>query len=58
MRYLSDGIHLFEVTREQADRNYGIAGGVILTTVLRDVASGQVAPVDELNLLALEEVRV
>jgi hypothetical protein len=55
--YLSDGVHLFEVVAEQADQNYGLAGGWLRRTILRDVVSEREGVVDDLHLAALSEVR-
>jgi hypothetical protein len=57
MRYLTDGTHLYEIATQRTVRNYGLRGGTISYTVLREVVSGMVATVDDLHLAALSEVR-
>lgn len=57
-RYLTDGVRLYEVAFQRVDRNYGLAGGVLCRTVLRDcVDEERVWTVDDLTLAALSEVR-
>lgn len=55
--YLTDGTNLYEVAAERTVRNYGLRGGVIRYTILRDVVSEEEARVDWLSLQALEVVR-
>jgi hypothetical protein len=57
MRYLTDGIRLYEIAAQRTVTNYGLRGGTISYTVLRDVVSEEVATVDDLMLAALSEVR-
>jgi hypothetical protein len=57
MRYLTDGIHLYEIAVQRTVENYGLRGGTISYTVLRDVVSEAIATVDDLMLAALSEVR-
>lgn len=57
MRYLTDGVHLYEVASECVVKNFGRTQGTISYTILRDVVSGSEARVDDLGLLALTEVR-
>lgn len=57
MRYLTDGIHLYEIISRRTVQNYGLTRGVIRYTILRDVVSEATATLDELNLAALSEVR-
>jgi hypothetical protein len=57
MKYLTDGINLYEIAAQRTVQNYGLRGGTISYTVLRDVVSEAVATVDELMLAALTEVR-
>jgi hypothetical protein len=57
MKYLTDGTNLYEIAAQRTVQNYGLRGGTISYTVLRDVVSEQVATVDELTLAALSEVR-
>jgi hypothetical protein len=56
-RYLTDGQHLFEVAARRTVQNFGLKRGVMRYVVLRDVISEATATVDELQLLALSEVR-
>jgi hypothetical protein len=56
MRYLTDGIHLYEVVARRTVENYGLTRGVIRYTILRDCVSERTATLDELNLAALSEV--
>jgi len=57
MRYLTDGTTLYEIADQRTVRNYGLRGGTISYTVLRDVVSETVTTVDDLTLAALSEVR-
>lgn len=57
MRYLTDGTTLYEIAAQRTVRNYGLQGGTISYTVLRDVVTEMVATVDDLMLAALSEVR-
>jgi hypothetical protein len=57
MRYLTDGTHLYEIATQRTVRNFGLRGGTISYTVLREVVSGMLATVDDLHLAALSEVR-
>jgi hypothetical protein len=56
MRYLTDGTNLYEIATQRTVRNYGLRGGTISYTVLRDVVSEVVVTVDDLTLAALSEV--
>ncbi len=56
MRYLTDGIHLYEVVTRRTVQNYGRRKGTISYTILRDVVSEATATFDELNLATLSEV--
>lgn len=55
-KYLTDGVHLYEIAAQRTVTNYGLRGGTIRYTILRDVISEAVAPVDELTLTALSDV--
>ena len=55
--YFSDGIHLYGVAAHRTVRNFGLRGGTISYTILRDCVSEAEASVDELQLLALTEIR-
>jgi hypothetical protein len=57
MRYLTDGTHLYEIATQRTVQNYGLRGGTISYTVLREVVTGTVATVDDLTLAALSVVR-
>lgn len=56
MRYLTDGIHLYEVVARRTVQNYGLTRGVIRYTVLRNCVTEDTATLDELNLAALSTV--
>ena len=56
MKYLTDGLHLYEIAAQRTVQNYGRRGGTISYTILRDCVSEAVASVDDLNLAALAEV--
>lgn len=56
MRYFTDGVRLYEIASQRVVRNYGLAGGFIRYTILRDCATGATAHVDELTLMALSDV--
>ncbi len=58
MKYLTDGIHLYEIADQRTVQNYGLRRGTISYTIIRDVVSEAVARVDDLDLAALSEVRV
>jgi hypothetical protein len=58
MRYLTDGIHLYEVAAQRTVQNYGLRRGTISYTIIRDCVSEAVAAIDDLQLAALSEVRV
>ena len=56
MRYLTDGIHLYEVVARRTVQNYGLLRGTIRYVIIRDCVSEATATLDELNLAALSEV--
>ncbi len=56
MRYLTDGIHLYEVVARRTVQNFGLTRGVIRYTVLRDCVSEATATLDELTMAALSVV--
>jgi hypothetical protein len=58
MKYLTDGVRLYEIAAQRTVQNYGLRRGTISYTILRDCVSGAVAAVDELYLAALSEVPV
>ena len=55
-RYLTDGVHLYEIAEQRTVENYGVRRGTISYTIIRDVVSEAVARVDDLHLAALTEV--
>jgi hypothetical protein len=57
MRYLTDGIHLYEIAAQRAVQNYGLARSTISYVIIRDCVSEATAAVDDLHLAALSEVR-
>jgi hypothetical protein len=57
MRYLTDGIHLYEIAAQRTVQNYGLRRGTIRYVVIRDCVSEATATIDELQLAALSEVR-
>lgn len=56
-QYLTDGVRLYEVASKRSVRNYGLLGGTIDYTILRDCVSEATAQIDALSLMALSEVR-
>jgi hypothetical protein len=56
-RYLTDGTHLYEVAAVQSHINYGLRGGTLNRTIIRDVVTELTAALDELSIAALTEVR-
>jgi hypothetical protein len=56
MKYLTDGIHLYEIAAQRTVENFGLRRGTISYTIIRDVVSEAVATIDELHLAALSEV--
>lgn len=57
MKYVTDGVHLYEIASQRTVQNYGLRRGTISYTIIRDCVSEAVAAVDDLHLLALTEVR-
>jgi hypothetical protein len=57
-RYLTDGVHLYEIADQRIVQNYGLRRGTISYTIIRDVVSEAVARVDDLHLAALSEVSI
>ena len=57
MRYLTDGIHLYEVLARRTVQNFGLRRGMISYTIIRDCVSEATVTFDELNVAALTEVR-
>ena len=56
MKYLTDGIHLYEIAAQSTVQNYGLRRGTISYTIIRDCVSEIVAAVDDRRLAALSEV--
>jgi hypothetical protein len=56
MKYLTDGIHLYEIAAQRTVENFGLRRGTISYTIIRDVVSEAVATIDELHLAVLSEV--
>lgn len=57
MRYLTDGMHLYEIAAQRTVQNYGLLRGTIRYTIIRECISEATATIDELQLAALSEVR-
>jgi hypothetical protein len=58
MRYLTDGVHLYEIADQRSVQNYGLRRGTISYTIIRECVSDAVARVDDLHLAALSEVQI
>ena len=58
MRYLTDGVHLYEIADQRTVQNFGLRRGTISYTIIREVVSEAVARIDDLHLAALSEVRI
>jgi hypothetical protein len=58
MRYLTDGVHLYEIAEQRTVQNFAVRRGTISYTIIRDVISEAVARIDDLHLAALSEVPV
>jgi hypothetical protein len=56
MKYLTDGVHLYEIAAQRTVENYGLLRGTISYVILRDCVSEAVAKITELDLAALSEV--
>ena len=57
-RYLTDGVHLYEIADQRSVQNFGLRRGTISYTIIRDVVSEAVARIDDLHLAALSEVSI
>jgi hypothetical protein len=57
-KYLTDGIHLYEIAAQRTVQNYGLQRGTIRYVILRDCVTEAVATMGELDLAALSEVSV
>jgi hypothetical protein len=58
MKYVTDGIHLYEIADQRTVQNFGRLGGTIRYVLIRDCVTEAVARMGELDLAALSEVRV
>jgi hypothetical protein len=56
MRYLTDGIHLYEVVERRTVENFGLTRGQLAYVIIRDCVTEATATVDELHLAALSVV--
>jgi hypothetical protein len=56
MKYLTDGIRLYEIAAQRTVENYGLMKGKIRYVVLRDCVSEAVATMNELDVAALSAV--
>jgi hypothetical protein len=56
MKYVTDGIRLYEIAAQRTVENYGLVRGTISYTIIRDCVSEAVATIDDLHLAALSEV--
>jgi hypothetical protein len=56
MRYLTDGIHLYEVVERRTVENFGLTRGELTYVIIRDCVTEATATVDELHLAALSVV--
>ena len=57
MKYLTDGVNLYEIADQRTVQNYGLRRGTISYTIIRDCVSEAMARIDDLHLAALSEVR-
>ena len=57
MRYLTDGIHLYEIASQRTVQNFGRLRGTIRYVIIRDCVTEATATIDELHLAALSLVR-
>jgi hypothetical protein len=58
MRYLTDGVHLYEIADQRTVQNFGLRRGTISYTIIREVVTEAVARIDDLHLAALSEVQI
>ena len=56
MKYLTDGVHLYEIAEQRTVENFGLVRGTIRYVILRDCVTEAVAKMNELDLVALSEV--
>jgi len=57
MKYLTDGTNLYEIVARRTVENFGRRRGVIRYVIIRDCVTEATATIDELQLVALSEVR-
>jgi hypothetical protein len=57
MRYLTDGTNLYEIAAQRTVQNFGLRRGVIRYVIIRDCITEATATIDDLELVALTEVR-
>ena len=57
-KYLTDGVHLYEIAAQRTVQNYGLQRGTIRYTILRECVTEAVAAMGELDLAALSEVHM
>ena len=57
-KYLTDGLHLYEIAAQRTVQNFGLARGTLGYVILRDCVTEAVAKMGELDLAALSEVPV
>lgn len=56
MKYLTDGVRLYEIAAQRTVQNFGLRRGTISYTIIRDCASEAMSTIDDLHLAALSEV--
>ena len=56
MKYLTDGVHLYEVADQRTEQNYGLLRGTLSYVVITDCVSEASARIGDLELAALSEV--
>ena len=56
MKYLTDGVRLYEIAAQRTVQNFGLRRGTISYTIIRDCVSEAIATIDDLHLAALSEV--
>jgi hypothetical protein len=57
MKYLTDGIHLYEIAAQRTVENFGLLRGTISYVIIRDCVTEATATIDDLHLAALSVVR-
>jgi len=56
-KYLTDGVHLYEIAAQRTVQNYGLQRGTIRYTILRECVTEAMAAMGDLDLAALSEVQ-